>query len=106
MSTQPEVGQVPEFTIAERLQLARTIAKLEKQELADRIGVSRDTIANYESRAWPRRRSPAYLKSWALACGVSYAWLETGQDPRDGGPDDGLPHLDSNQKPFDYRLAA
>lgn len=79
MTSQPEHRRVPEWTIAERLYLARTLAGYEKQQLADVIGVSRDTIANYESRAWLRRRSPAYLKQWALACDVDLEWLISGE---------------------------
>lgn len=72
-------SQAPDFTIAERLQLARAINGFEAQELAERLGISRSTVANYESRWWSSRRSPAYLKAWARECGVDQEWLETGQ---------------------------
>jgi transcriptional regulator with XRE-family HTH domain len=81
MSSQPDSPRVPEWTIAERLYLARTVAGYEKQQLADAIGVSRDTVGNYESRSWARKRSPAYIKAWALATGVDGQWLQTGIDP-------------------------
>jgi transcriptional regulator with XRE-family HTH domain len=81
MSSQPDSPRVPEWTIAERLYLARTVAGYEKQQLADAIGVSRDTVGNYESRSWARKRSPAYIKAWALATGVDGQWLQTGISP-------------------------
>jgi transcriptional regulator with XRE-family HTH domain len=86
MSSQPDSSRVPEWTIAERLYLARTVAGYEKQQLADVIGVSRDTIGSYESRGWVRRRSPAYIKAWALACNVDATWLQTGHTDPNGGP--------------------
>jgi transcriptional regulator with XRE-family HTH domain len=67
---------IPEITLPIRLRLAREMAGLHQDELADRIGMSRRTVVNYElGRHHPRR---PYLLSWALATGVDYDWLVTG----------------------------
>jgi len=102
MSTQPEGRRVPNWTIAERLYLARTVAGYEKNQLADVIGCSRDTVGNYESRQWLRRRSPAYLKAWALACDVDAGWLITGEPPSDGF----RTHNGSGRKPRHLSIAS
>lgn len=86
MSSQPESGIIPELTIAERLHLARYMAGMEIQQLCAATGISRGTVANYESRAWDRRRNPAFIRLWADATGVNYSWLMTGEA---GGGDSG-----------------
>lgn len=73
------MSQAPEFTIAERLRLARIINGLDQCELAERLEISRSTVANYERRTWARRRQPACIKAWASECGVDRRWLETGR---------------------------
>ncbi|MGB3370022.1 MAG: helix-turn-helix transcriptional regulator [Rhodococcus sp. (in: high G+C Gram-positive bacteria)] len=85
------------------MRIAREAIELEQSELADRMGVSRNTIGNAEKgRTKPRK---IVLNAWALACGVPVSWLETGnaENPHPDGPDGGseLPRLDSNQQPSD-----
>ena len=87
MSTQTIDTQMPELPLAARLHLARYLAGMEKNELADATGISRNTIANYENLDWDRKRNPAYIKLWALATGMPYEWL-MGSVP---GPGDGIP---------------
>ncbi|OZF00870.1 DNA-binding protein [Rhodococcus sp. 15-1154-1] len=104
MTTAYESGKVPEIQVHHRLRIAREAVELEQSELADRMGVSRNTIGNAEKgRTRPRK---ILLNAWALACGVPVGWLETGnaESPRpDGDPNGGsqLPRLDSNQQPSD-----
>jgi DNA-binding XRE family transcriptional regulator len=75
--TAPTEGPiVPEITLPIRLRLARDAAGFNQEELADRIGISRRTVANYEVGRHPTRRP--YLLSWALATGVDISWLMTG----------------------------
>jgi transcriptional regulator with XRE-family HTH domain len=75
---------VPELSIADRLLVARRHSGLDTRQFAERTGISKATINNYENRDYPRARKPLYLKAWAMGAGVSYTWLATGQEP--GGP--------------------
>lgn len=73
------VGGVPEWTIGDRLRKARETADIGPTEMADRIGISRNSVANYEhGRTKPRT---IVLNAWALATGVAREWLETGEAP-------------------------
>jgi transcriptional regulator with XRE-family HTH domain len=70
---------IPEFSTADRLRKARQFAGLTPEELAERIGVTPRTVYNYETGKATR---PAALKLWALATGVPFQWIETGEfDP-------------------------
>ncbi|MEC4837471.1 helix-turn-helix transcriptional regulator [Mycobacteroides chelonae] len=105
MTTAYDAGDVPEILVRHRLRIAREHRGLEQAELADLIGVSRNTISNAENgRNEPRK---ILLNAWALACGVPVKWIENGGTPGRGpsGPDgagkEKLPRLDSNQEPSD-----
>lgn len=66
-------GVEPAWTLADHLRKAREFAGLSQAALAERMGVTRDVVTNYESgRTTPRR---PVLITWALATGVSYHWL-------------------------------
>lgn len=68
------------FTLGDRLRKARRSAGLSSADLAERIGVSRNTVSNYENgRVKPRR---AALRRWAEVTGLSLDELlgEYGQD--------------------------
>lgn len=74
---------IPEWTMPDRLRKAREHAGLEQAELAHDMGVSRNTVNNYErGRTTPRR--PVIL-AWAIRCGVPVEWLWTGQADADDG---------------------
>jgi transcriptional regulator with XRE-family HTH domain len=82
-------GVVPGWTVSDRLRKAREHAGLEQAELAADLGVSRNTVVNYErGRVEPRR---PVLVAWALRTGVPLVWLVTGDasSPRQDGPDGG-----------------
>ena len=72
-------GVVPEWTLADRLRKAREVAGLSQARLAERIGVTRDIVTNYESGRTPARRP--MLVTWAVATGVDLRWLEAGGSP-------------------------
>ena len=75
-------GRIPAWTRADRLRKARESAEMDQAELARRIGVSRNTVGNYESgRVEPRT---IVINAWSLATGVSRQWLTDGTIPPDG----------------------
>lgn len=82
-----------EFGLGDRLAKALTVANMNGLEMADFLGVSRQTIGNYTSgRTRPNR---ATLRTWALRTGVPLSWIETGTLP--GGP---------NKSPSDYKSSS
>jgi transcriptional regulator with XRE-family HTH domain len=106
MSNQPSFGHIPQRTLGRRLRDAREDTGMSQAEFAKVTGIAQRSISRYEQATELSEVKRPIMLSWAFGTGVPMAWLETGQDPRDGGPDGGLPHLDSNQKPFDYWMAA
>jgi transcriptional regulator with XRE-family HTH domain len=97
-----EPGTVPQFTQGDRMRLSLKASGVGVQEMAEYLGVSRYTISNWiNDRIHPRLSD---LRVWAMRTGVPLTWLQTGQAPG-GGPDGGLPQLDSNQQPFVLQAA-
>ncbi|MEV7972852.1 helix-turn-helix transcriptional regulator [Cellulomonas sp. NPDC089187] len=87
MTMDPVAGSIPEFGLPDRLRKAREHAGFGSGEFADMLGVSRNTVGNYESgRIAPKK---AMLSAWSLATGVPVSWLQTGESPRPAGPDGG-----------------
>jgi DNA-binding XRE family transcriptional regulator len=86
MTSAYDAGTPPEIKVRHRLRIAREEASLEQGELADLIGVSRQSISAAESgKSEPRKIT---LNAWALATGVPVKWLETGfttHHPKPGG---------------------
>lgn len=81
MTSAYETGAVPPIEVRHRLRIAREYAGLEQDELAELIGVSRNTVSNAEKgRVHPRKIT---INAWALACGVPASWIWTGQHPTD-----------------------
>lgn len=79
-------GVVPEFTQADRLRKARELTGLDQTQFAERAGISRQTVSNYEGGL--REPRGLYLRAWAEATGVDMHWLQTGEpsSDNDGGP--------------------
>jgi transcriptional regulator with XRE-family HTH domain len=109
MTNSPAEGNVPQFDMADRLRKALREADLSVQEIADYLGVSRNTVGAWiNGRTVPNKAS---LMLWAMRTGVPFDWLRTGESPHPVDPDGGevvtaggssrsvLPRLDSNQKP-------
>lgn len=82
--TAPQTGQIPAWSLQDRLLKARKFADLSQTELANEIGISKASVVNYE-RGHTRPSRPVLL-SWALTCGVSLEWLA-------GSPQPGLPNV-------------
>ena len=69
-------GVRPQFTLADRMRKAREHAHLHQSEIATELGISRQSVGNYEAgRTKPGR--PVML-AWAMRTGVSYEWLING----------------------------
>lgn len=76
-TTETHAGEIPAWTLADRLRKARIHAGLEQGELADRASLSREAISLAErGKVRPHR---ATLRLWALATGVSLEWIEKGE---------------------------
>lgn len=91
-------GEVPEFQMRHRLQLAREKAGYSREQLAAAMDVSRNTVTNAEAgRTAPRK---IMLNAWALACGVPVDWIITGQPPAGGDdPNSGLRIISDQERP-------
>jgi len=77
-------GVVPVWTQGDLLRKAREHAQLEQGDLAQRLGVSRQTVSNAERGT--RRPRRALVMAWAMATGVSLAWLESAPPTTPTGP--------------------
>lgn len=66
---------IPDWTLADRLRKAREVAGLEQAELAQRIGISRHTVGNYELGRGVRGPKLIVLRAWSQETGVPLAWL-------------------------------
>ena len=83
-------GVVPGWPLVYRLRRAREFAGYDQAQMAEALGVSPNTVSNYE-RGFTRPRRPQ-LMAWALVTGVSFDWLEE------------CAVRDSNPEPADYCL--
>jgi transcriptional regulator with XRE-family HTH domain len=75
---------IPMFTVADRLRKARETSGINQSELAERIGVGRSTITNYENGHTKPR--PIVVKQWALATKTPVYWLQWGMTEAPTGP--------------------
>lgn len=87
MTTWTDGVVIPQFTRGDRLRKARELTGLDQTEFARELGVSRQTVSNAETDA--RAVRTITLRAWAMRTGVPVAWLETGESPRQDGPDGG-----------------
>ena len=106
MSTQTAA---PAFTahdlepdLADRMRKALRVSDVGVQDMADYLGVGRNTVSTWiNGRITPKVQS---VRLWALRTGVPFEWLMNGESPRPvaEGSQDGLPRLDLNQRPSGY----
>lgn len=99
MSMMTAPGQIPEWTIADRLRKARESAGYGQTDFAAHTSMARATISAAENGH--RVPSKANMRLWAMATGVPFEWIVNGETPPTGGGVSGglLPGLDSNQEP-------
>lgn len=75
---------IPAFTKGDRLRKAREEKGLSQFDIAERIGIGRASVQNYETdRTEPKA---LIVKQWALATGVPVYWLQWGMDEAPTGP--------------------
>ena len=113
MTIAPNTRRAPEFGLGHRLALAREVAGIDRDEMADIVGLTTQTLSNYElGKTTPAKLT---LNAWAVATGVDVEWLKTGKAQEDNTPrggSEGHPsdyfalHLDSNLTPRFQRRAA
>lgn len=89
MTTAYESGNVPRIEVKHRLRIARESAGLEQDELAQLIGVSRNTVGNAEKGRGSNPPRRIMVNAWALACGVPVSWILTGEEPTEPRTPDG-----------------
>lgn len=69
-------GLIPQWTVGDRMAKALDVAGISRQEMADYLGVDRNTVGNYlHGRTKPNRRT---LLLWASATGVDLVWITSG----------------------------
>jgi transcriptional regulator with XRE-family HTH domain len=76
MSMSTEGAFIPEWDLADRLAKALRACGLSAHEMADYLGVHRNTVS-----AWMNGRTPPSIQSvrlWALRTGVPFEWLLDG----------------------------
>lgn len=76
MTTATQVTGIPQWTLADRCRKAREHAGMDQRQLADAIGVARNTVVNYEHGH--RQPREIVLRAWAMATGVPLEWLKSG----------------------------
>lgn len=98
-------GHVPAFRQHHRMALALEQVDMSVQEMAEFLGVNRNTVGRWlNGHIQPSR---AVLMVWADATGVPLMWLEKGLAPAvEPGPDEVCAARDSNPEPASYELAA
>jgi transcriptional regulator with XRE-family HTH domain len=82
MSSMSTTGErsIPAWTFGDRVRKARELAGLTQSELADALGVSRKTIANYEAGATEPNRPLTFAGRLAEATNVPTWWVMFGDE--------------------------
>lgn len=80
MSEQPAPPAVPPWDLADRMRKALRHSGTGVQEMADYLGVARNTVSTWiNGRIAP---SVQTLRLWALKTGVPFEWLRGDDGPR------------------------
>lgn len=82
------MATIPVFTIGDRLQKSREEAGITVEQMAERLGVSKSSVSNYERDVTEMR--PSKLSEWADVTGVPVWWLLGVAVPTVSDGDDGL----------------
>lgn len=76
------------FTLGDRLRKAREVAGISSAEMAEHLGVHRNTIGNFEHDH--QEPKLAYIRAWASVTGAPLTWL-LDLDPNNHGFHDPIP---------------
>ncbi|MFM8155409.1 MAG: helix-turn-helix domain-containing protein [Actinomycetes bacterium] len=102
MTVDMGIENIPLWTVGDRMAKALKSQGVSVHEMADYLGVTRQTVGNWmNDRAQPRM---VYLRAWALRTGVPLQWLENGTAPETtNGPEGGTTWVagGSNPEPTD-----
>lgn len=71
--------EIPMWTLADRMAKAREHAKLNRQQMADAMGVEPVTITRWEHHHHGTPPRADAVAKWAEICGVPMEWLITGE---------------------------
>lgn len=92
MTEMPTEQHIPVWDMADRLKKSLRDINLGVQEMADYLGVSRNTVTNWTSGRVDIPKPE--LRLWSLRVGVPYEWLKDGLSPTTGRkPRDSRGHL-------------
>lgn len=73
MSEQTNSSPDPQWDVADRMRKALRTGDVGVQEMADYLGVARNTVSTWiNGRITPSKQT---LRLWSLRCGVRYEWL-------------------------------
>jgi transcriptional regulator with XRE-family HTH domain len=76
MSEQPATSSIPDWDLADRMRKGLRKAGVSVQQMADYLGVKRNTVGTWiNGRNQP---SPQTLRLWAMRCGIDHYWLVHG----------------------------
>jgi transcriptional regulator with XRE-family HTH domain len=78
MSMQTISTEVPEFDEADRLRKALRVADVPVQDMAEYLGVSRNTVSRWINGTVEPKAG--ILRAWSQRTGVDYQWL-AGEPP-------------------------
>jgi transcriptional regulator with XRE-family HTH domain len=79
MTTQRSDLLVPQFDLADRMRKALRVADIGVQEMADFLGVARNTVSTWiNGKIQPSTQT---IRLWAIRCNVPYEWLRWGDTP-------------------------
>ena len=74
---------IPTWDLADRMRKSLRHANISVQEIADYLGVARNTVSTWiNGRIEPSTQT---LRLWAMRTGVDYEWLRDGANPQVAG---------------------
>ena len=84
MAAEMSTGRVPRWTVGDRLRKSREVAHLGVEEMATKIGRTRNSVTRYERS---NTVDVNVVRSYSAITNTPMEWLLTGFGPEDGGGD-------------------
>ncbi|RYF52325.1 MAG: XRE family transcriptional regulator [Comamonadaceae bacterium] len=69
---------MPEWDRGDRLKKALREAKMSSSDMAEELGITRETVGRYMSGS--AKVPLAIVKLWAITTGIDYEWLQSGSE--------------------------